>query len=121
MNKEKPDDGLQDELAVWDPAERFDEPPADLLARVRESLREAPTPLKPGFLSPARLGWAMTVLILLMGVLAWQRKPVTSGTDESVLEAQTSVRLQLRSSNGTRIFWTIQPASLTDADERRNP
>ena len=121
MHKGDHDDGLRDKLAVWDPAKRFGESPADLLARVRESLRDEPTPFLPAFLSPARLGWAMAVLIFLLGVLTWERIPVGLSTHESTLAAKSSVRVQLRSSNGTRIFWTIQSASIVDADERRHP
>ena len=120
MNKNHQDDGLQDELAAWDPAERFGELPPGLMARVRESLQDEPPPLLPGFLSLARLGWAMALLILLVAVFAWQRIPVGLSTGKSSMEAQTTVRVQLRSSNGTRIFWTIQSASFPDAGERRN-
>jgi len=121
MHKDDHDDGLRDKLAAWDPAKCFGESPADLLARVRESLRGEPTPLLPAFLSPARLGWAMAVLIFLLGVLTWQQMPVGLSTREPTLAAKSNVRVQLRSSNGTRIFWTIQPASMVDADERRDP
>jgi len=120
MSKNHQNDGLRDELVAWDPAERFGEPPPGLMARVRESLQDEPPLLLPGFLSPARLGWAMALLIFLVAVFAWQRMPVGLGTGKSTMEAQTTVRLQLRSSNGTRIFWTIQPASLPDAGQRRN-
>ena len=120
MNKNHQDNGLRDELAAWDPAERFGEPPPGLMARVRESLQDEPPALLPGLLSPARLGWAMAILILLVAAFAWQKMPVGLGTGKSAMEAQTTVRLQLRSSNGTRIFWTIQPAPLSDAGERRN-
>ena len=47
MNTKDRASGPQDELAAWDPAKRFAEPPADLMARVRESMRDEPAPLLP--------------------------------------------------------------------------
>ena len=120
MNEHHPDDELRDGLAAWDPAKRFGEAPPGILTRVRAFRQDERPLLIQGFLSPARLGWAMAFLILLVAVLTWQRMPVGFGTGAPAVEAQTTVRVQMHASNGTRIFWTIQSTSPPDVGERRN-
>ena len=118
---EKPhDEKIRKRLTDWDPAERFGPPRPEALLRTRRAIwtgLEAPSPAR---VSATRLAWAMAAVALVTAFITWRMmigiEPAADSRirlagDTGIPERTIPVRMQLRASNGTRIYWTVHPVN----------
>lgn len=105
MGGRRPDEELRSRLEAWDPAKEAGPPAPATLARIRRAMLDSPaTPT-----GTARLLWASAAVGLAVLIIVWQLSLPRHENLGSVTITKP-VRMQFQASNGTRIYWTVQPA-----------
>ena len=105
MAGRRSDDELRSRLEVWDPAKDAGPPAPATLARIRRAMLDAPATS----IGTARLVWATAAVALTAVMIVWQLSLPRNEMLASV-DVTKPVRMQFQASNGTRIYWTVQPA-----------
>jgi hypothetical protein len=113
MESGSPRDRLRRALVAWDPAARLGSPEPAAVERWRRSLAAAAPAVRPRP-SAAPLGWAaasalaLAALLVLATLRLGGEGPRPSRGPQA---AARPVRLELRASNGARIYWVVRPGS----------
>lgn len=108
MSQQNRKEELDRELEAWDPAEHYGPPRPAAVARARGAMLEAMN--RPGaFFPPPRLAWMTGALLLATTAVVWQLW--VPGEPPALPEQPAPLRMQIKTSNGTRIYWTVHPAS----------
>jgi len=113
MSEHRREDRLGKALRDWDPAERFGSPGPATKARWRRALRAPEQPARRHGNARLRLAWTVCALVLAalagLAVLRDGTRWSNSRGDEAAYVGARPLRLEFRASNGTRIYWVVQP------------
>jgi hypothetical protein len=89
-----------------------------MLMRWRRAMLAAAEPALPRRRWPLSVAWTASALVLaaLAGLAVLRVARQESKVDDRAYAAHAPVRLELRATNGTRIYWVVRPAQPPASD-----